>query len=753
MNQARRMWKLFLGLAILIGVLPFFPTGKAFAGAPTATIVVADDYLTVGQSSLVTITFSEGFTGFTNANLKAENGTLSPLSSDINSSNYNKVFTCTFMPHDGIADDDNVITLNYSGVTAESNHYSIYTKSPGLTVVANNITVSAGTDLSVTVNVNTDYRGTVRFTSSDPQAVLPPDYKFQASDNGSRTFPVKLNTVGAQTITVTDVNDPNTTVAPPSITVTPSADATLSGLTLSGVPTLSPAFVSGTTEYTASVANSVKSTTVTGTLNNSHATMTIGGNSVNSGTASSAITLNEGSNTITIVVTAQNGTTKTYTVTLTREQPSADATLSGLTLGGMTLSPSFASGTTEYTASVANSVYSTTVTGIANDSNATMTVNGTPVRSGSASGAINLDVGINTITLVVTAENGTTKTYNVAVNRAARVVTSPSDSTVISTNGKLTLAAGRAGKVSLGDEVTILIPAGASSKDLTLTIDKVLNSQNLLKPIDILTSPIYEILKNYQDNFNTPVTITFAFDPASVKTNQKAAVFYYDEANKIWVEVEGGKVNGSSITIEVNHFTKYAVFAVDDAPPADANPDVTLTDIAGHWAESKIKQAVSAGIATGYPDGTFKPNQSVTRAEFVVMLMNALKPQGEATAPTFTDTAKIGSWAQEAVAQAVQAGMIKGYEDGSFRPDAEMTRSEMAVILANALSQTIEAKAATGFTDDRDIPAWAKGSIAYVKEAGIMQGKGDNEFAPQAHATRAEAVTVLLSMLAQMTSK
>jgi hypothetical protein len=116
---------------------------------------------------------------------------------------------------------------------------------------------------------------------------------------------------------------------------------------------------------------------------------------------------------------------------------------------------------------------------------------------------------------------------------------------------------------------------------------------------------------------------------------------------------------------------------------------------------------------------------------------------------TFKDTMKIGAWAQKAVSQAVQAGIITGYEDGTFRPEAEMTRAEMAVLLANALGQTLKAEAATGFADDESIPAWAKGSVAFVKQAGIVQGKGDNQFAPQDHATRAEAVMVLLNMWAQ----
>jgi hypothetical protein len=185
------------------------------------------------------------------------------------------------------------------------------------------------------------------------------------------------------------------------------------------------------------------------------------------------------------------------------------------------------------------------------------------------------------------------------------------------------------------------------------------------------------------------------------------------------------------------------------APPTDSVTEVNFSDISGHWAEAGIKQAVSGGIVKGYTDGTFKPNHTVTRSEFAVMLMNTLKPQGAGAELTFTDTAKIGTWAQKAVAQAVQAGIIKGYADGSFRPDATIIRTEMAAMNANALSLTAQSNTETGFADDKDIPAWAKDAVAAIKKLGIVTGKGINEFAPNANTTRAEAVTVLLKMLAQ----
>jgi hypothetical protein len=131
------------------------------------------------------------------------------------------------------------------------------------------------------------------------------------------------------------------------------------------------------------------------------------------------------------------------------------------------------------------------------------------------------------------------------------------------------------------------------------------------------------------------------------------------------------------------------------------------------------------------------------------MLMNAFKPQGEGAALTFTDTAKIGAWAQKSFAQALYAGIISGYEDGSFRPDAEITRPEMAMMISKALGQSGGAATATGFADDKDIPDWAKGAVAAMNKLGIIEGKGTNQFAPGDKTTRAEVVTVLLKMLEQ----
>jgi gliding motility-associated-like protein len=119
------------------------------------------------------------------------------------------------------------------------------------------------------------------------------------------------------------------------------------------------------------------------------------------------------------VVTAQDGTTKTYAIVVTRAK-SSNANLSNLAVSGGTLAPVFASGTVSYTTMVANATTSVTITPTISDLTATIKVNGTTVASGTASGGIALGAegSTTTITTVVTAQDGTTKTYSVAVKRA-----------------------------------------------------------------------------------------------------------------------------------------------------------------------------------------------------------------------------------------------------------------------------------------------------------------------------------------------
>lgn len=173
----------------------------------------------------------------------------------------------------------------------------------------------------------------------------------------------------------------------------------------------------------------------------------------------------------------------------------------------------------------------------------------------------------------------------------------------------------------------------------------------------------------------------------------------------------------------------------------------TFSDVIGHWAADSIAKAVELGFIKGYPDYTFGPNDTVTREQFAVMLTRALSIESEDTSVDFTDRDLIATWAKPAVASVVKAGIIKGYDDGSFAPKTSVKRTELVVMVARAASIDLSASMVTSFTDDSSIPQWSKTAAASLHKLGIINGKGNGEFDPFAKTTRAEAVTIIMNLL------
>jgi len=172
-----------------------------------------------------------------------------------------------------------------------------------------------------------------------------------------------------------------------------------------------------------------------------------------------------------------------------------------------------------------------------------------------------------------------------------------------------------------------------------------------------------------------------------------------------------------------------------------------LKDVTGHWAASSIQGAVEAGIVKGYDNGQFRPNQVVDRAEFVTMLVRALKLNDANVSLSFKDADKIPAWAQTSVAQASKAGIISGFEDGTFGPGKQLSRAELAVLIVRASGIVVDQHATLTFKDAKGIPQWAVPYIAAGVKAGLINGVGDNKFAPSQLATRAEATVLIMGML------
>jgi len=174
------------------------------------------------------------------------------------------------------------------------------------------------------------------------------------------------------------------------------------------------------------------------------------------------------------------------------------------------------------------------------------------------------------------------------------------------------------------------------------------------------------------------------------------------------------------------------------------------TDTKGHWAEGGIARATEMGWIKGYPDGRFGPDQAITRAEFATMLSRALAlsaPSGQAR--IFGDHESIPAYAKPFVTQAAAAGLVMGYEDGTFRPLQRITNAEMTVMLMRVLGydDRMDTRPSLPYKDADQIPAWAYPAVAAATEAGIVRGRSGNRFDPDDHATRAEAVVRILRIL------
>jgi hypothetical protein len=379
-------------------------------------------------------------------------------------------------------------------------------------------------------------------------------------------------------------------------TVTPSGastDDTLSALSISAngsAVALSPGFAAGTTSYTASVAYSTSSVTVAATAANSGATISGVGD----------VSLSTGTNTISVVVTAADGTTKaTYTVVVTRSATkSTDAKLSGLSISRIATFPldtTFSSDKASYTASVPNSASSVIVSALARNEYATI----------SGLGSVSLPVGTTTVSVVVTAEDGSTKqTYTIAVTRAPA---NPTDSSLYT----LSLAA-NSNAVALSPSFasattsyTASVPFSASSVNVAASATEAGASTAGIGMTDLSVgdNTITITVTNTTSVSTYTITVTRAA-PSSDASLSSLAVY----------------ANGSPLTLNQSFSSDTLDYSVNvpnaiksafiSASPADSRASVSTTDVSSLNVFSN-----SASVTVTAEDGTHSIYRiTITRA-------------------------------------------------------------------------------------------------------------------------------------------
>lgn len=177
---------------------------------------------------------------------------------------------------------------------------------------------------------------------------------------------------------------------------------------------------------------------------------------------------------------------------------------------------------------------------------------------------------------------------------------------------------------------------------------------------------------------------------------------------------------------------------------------INITDINGHWANNEITKFVNNNYILGYEDNTFKPNNSITRAEFVSIL-NRVFNLTTSSGKVFNDTNN--HWAKQAIDIAVTNGVCNGKSNNLFYPNDKLTRQEASVMLSNYLKlQDTQLDKINSFYDSHTISDWALYSIEGMLEKGFMNGYPTGLLKPLNNITRAEAVVLINNVISNNNS-
>jgi len=188
------------------------------------------------------------------------------------------------------------------------------------------------------------------------------------------------------------------------------------------------------------------------------------------------------------------------------------------------------------------------------------------------------------------------------------------------------------------------------------------------------------------------------------------------------------------------------------SPSPKATP-VRFPDVPNDfWARPYIEALAQRGIVKGLPDGKFRPNQPMTRAEFAAQLQKAFDQKPSATTQDFKDVSG-KFWASSAIKETSQTGFLRGYPGSIFRPQQRIPRAQVLVALANGLDLKPPAspeKALQVYQDVGQLPKYAIAPVAAASQAGLVVTYPNQKLLkPNQSATRAEAAAWIYQALVQ----
>lgn len=242
-----------------------------------------------------------------------------------------------------------------------------------------------------------------------------------------------------------------------------------------------------------------------------------------------------------------------------------------------------------------------------------------------------------------------------------------------------------------------------------------------------------------------PARITLSFVPGQADP-EKLGIYRYDPGSRAWVYL-GGEVQGEGkIVAQTDRLGRFVV----------AERVASFSDLEGHWAAREVEVVAARGIMEGYPDGSFRPDAQITRAEWVKTLVEALQLVLPASLKTIFTDVPVDSWYAPYIQAAWDVGWVKGYGEAHFAPNTAISREEMLVMLVRALGTAGEANdlppdkmeaILSRFRDSSLASSWARGAISWAVSNNWVQGVGHDHLAPRSPTTRGQAATLMARVL------
>lgn len=250
--------------------------------------------------------------------------------------------------------------------------------------------------------------------------------------------------------------------------------------------------------------------------------------------------------------------------------------------------------------------------------------------------------------------------------------------------------------------------------------------------------------QNISDLGGNQIQVNVPYEAGSTENGNSLLVYYINQnGDSVPVRLSIYDAENDCMVFDTMHLSLYAV----------GYNSVSFNDIPRHWAKDSIEFLAAREIIKGRSAGYYEPDGNVTRAEFVTILANStdgITVAGNGNID-FTDVAA-GDWYAPYINWAAAGGIVSGYGDGRFGPDDLITREQIAVMTDNFI-KTIgvdlkDVQEQRAFTDEAQISGWAAAAVGKMQQRGIISGRPDGAFAPQANATRAEAATLIKGYLA-----